>query len=201
MEKYEKNSAKKKEFSVVLNSMGYPAFWDFEFNYFKKPIKNLIPYSRISLPQLAEVVKSPRFKKTCEDLRKIKEESEQRAFKAKHFDYVCISGTFSKRESASLVMHSNLICIDLDKIDVPDVKAQLINNPETVMIFTSPSGTGLKWITQIDSKKYSHLEWYLGIEGYLLDKYNLKPDKACKDVCRACFVSYDPDVYLNPNFA
>lgn len=198
---YDKKATETTEHKVILNSTGYPAFWDFEFSYFKKPIKNLIPYSQISLPQVAEVVRSNRFKKPCEELRRIKGESEQRAYKALNFDYVCFSGTFFKRDSTSLISHSNLICIDLDKVDVQTVKAKLINDPETVMMFTSPSGNGLKWIVSINLRKYEHLKWFNGISRYLSDKYGLEADKACKDIARACFIGHDPELYFNPVFA
>ncbi len=69
------------------------------------------------------------------------------------------------------------------------------------MAFTSPSGNGIKWITEIDINKYDHETWFRGLSNFLKIEFNLQADPACKDVNRACFLSYDPDVYLNPKFA
>ena len=68
---------------------------------------------------------------------------------------------FSKRNDDSLIEHSSLLTIDFDHLEnLEELKQQLLNDEyfETEMLFTSPSGEGLKWIIRIDLSKVSHNE-------------------------------------------
>ncbi len=80
-------------------------------------------------------------------------------------------------------------------------RAKLIVDPETVMVFVSPGGNGLKWLVQIDPEQDTQANFYSEYSNYLLSEYGLKADRSGKDVARACFGSYDPSVYLNPSFS
>ncbi len=187
---------------IKINSFGYPAFWDHEFSYFKKPVRNLETYSNICLLRLADLIASDKFKPQCETLRSFTDSKQAREYKANNFDYVTPSGSFSKRNADSLISHSGLICIDLDGLEnLALAKTKLSVDPETVMLFTSPGGTGLKWITHIDTTVYDQETWYRGLSGYLKSEYNLDADPSCKDLARACFISHDTFLYLNPAFA
>ncbi len=60
-------------------------------------------------------------------------------------------------------------------------------------MFLSPSGNGLKLLFKIDPEL--HLASFKGIEKYLKETYDLSADPSGKDVSRACFISYDPDLH------
>ena len=174
-----------------------------KFSYFKAPIKNTTPLDTISLFDMYTFIRDVTFAHKTEELRAIADKKEAKQYKASNFDYVTFSGTFSKREDKSLIKHSGLMTIDLDELsNLEEVKQQLLNDEyfETELLFTSPSGDGLKWIVSIDLMKATHLDYFRGIENYLLIKYNLKVDKSGKDISRACFVPHDRNCYINPKY-
>ena len=174
-----------------------------KFSYFKAPIKNTTPLDSVSLFDMYTFIRDVTFAYKTEELRAIKDKKEAKQFKASHFDYVTFSGTFSKREDKSLIKHSGLLTIDLDELsNVEEVKQFLLNDEyfETELLFTSPSGDGLKWIVSIDLMKATHLEYFNGIANYLLKTYQLKVDASGKDVSRACFVPHDRNCYINPKY-
>ena len=173
------------------------------FSYFLKPIKNTHPSARFTLYDAYRYITGPDAREATEKLRIIKtiDIKEARTFKAEHFDYCTFSGVFDKRSDQALVSHSGLICLDFDHLDdLPSVRRKLLDDDyfETQLLFTSPSGDGLKWIVAIDLAKASHLDYFQGISNYLKCEYNLTTDPSGKDISRACFLPHDPDCYINP---
>ena len=127
--------------------------WYAHCSFFKAPVRNVFPAETLRLHQVFALITSDKYKKITEDLRAITDVKEARKFKANRFDYVTFSGTFEKRNDSNLLQHSNLLTIDFDHLDnLQELKTQLLNDEyfETEMLFTSPSGDGLKWIIRID---------------------------------------------------
>ncbi|MDD5862382.1 MAG: DUF3987 domain-containing protein [Prevotella sp.] len=123
-------------------------------------------------------------------------------FKKKYFDFVCFSGTFSRRKDDGLIRHSGLLCLDFDHVGGPtelaDLKEKLIHdtNFTTWLCFVSPSGTGLKWVIDIDVARADHQTWFLAVEEYVRETYGLEVDEKCGNVSRACFLPHDGDCYV-----
>ncbi|HEU0273181.1 MAG TPA: BT4734/BF3469 family protein [Candidatus Udaeobacter sp.] len=111
------------------------------------------------------------------------------------------SGRFTKRSNDALVEHSGLICADLDNLgdELPIVRAQLESSPYVWVIFLSPSGTGLKVIFRVPADVARHAGSFRAIEKHVMELTGKQIDQACKDVARLCFMSYDPDIYINDN--
>ena len=108
---------------------------------------------------------------------------------------IMFSGLFSKRSAEGLKAKSGLICADLDKVEnIEAVRVKIQRDPHALAVFVSPSGTGLKVLLRIDPER-SHLESFTATERYFLKTFGLELDKFCKDVCRLCFVSYDPKLF------
>jgi len=173
------------------------------FSYFRKPIKNVQPYKEVTLAEVYKVVKGAYFIKQTNHLRKLPDKKEARKYKAFHFDYVTFSGTFSKRGDQFLKKHSGLMALDFDHVpNLPFLKARLLADEyfETQMLFTSPSGDGLKWIVSIDLETDTHQNYFNAISNYVKHTYNLEVDASGKDISRACFLPYDPDAYLHPHY-
>ena len=110
-------------------------------------------------------------------------------------------GTFTERKSEALQQATGLFVVDLDKLgtQVADVKAAVMKDPHTVFAFVSPSGTGLKvgfYVPTIVDDA-SNKEAFTAIEAYFLSKHGEQIDKACKDIARLCYESYDADCYIN----
>ena len=87
-----------------------------------------------------------------------------------------------------------------DKLDT--VRKQLETDPTTFILFTSPSGNGLKQICEFDSDITDGEEFrrlYKRHASILEDRYGIKLDPKTHDPARACFLSYDPNIFVNTN--
>lgn len=169
-------------------------------SFFKAPVRNVFPAETMRLHQVFALITSDKYKRITEDLRAISDVKEARKFKANRFDYVTFSGTFEKRNDNNLLEHSNLLTIDFDHLDnLQELKTALLNDEyfETEMLFTSPSGDGLKWIIRIDVSEVTHSEYFTAVANYIKHTYNIEVDQSGKDVSRACFLPYDPTAFLH----
>lgn len=173
------------------------------FSFFSRPVTNNKPCAIINAREAYEMITSARYASQTRLLRAITDKDSARNYKARSFDYCCFSGTFSTRSAQGLINHSGFLTIDFDHIrNLYSLKSRLIENTsfKTVLAFTSPSGDGLKWIIEIDIGAYSHLTWFNSIFAYLRCNYKIEADKSGKDVSRCCFLPYDPEAYINPEF-
>lgn len=174
-----------------------------KFSYFKKPIKNTVPYCTLNLFDIYLLIKDVTNKQVTSSLRAIDDEKEAKLYKATNFDYVTFSGIFTARNEKSLTHHSTLLTIDLDDIqNIEETKSLLLNDEyfETELLFISPSGKGLKWIVKIDLEQDTHRNYFLAISNYLAKTYNLEVDPSGKDISRACFIGHDSEAFINPNY-
>lgn len=103
-------------------------------------------------------------------------------------------GIFSYRSNNGLIQSSGLMTIDIDKVDTEATKNKFKNEPWLFSMFTSPSGKGVKLLVKIpkveSDKEYK--EYYSAFESKFPEV-----DSSGKDISRACFFSYDPDIYIN----
>jgi len=171
-----------------------------QFSYFEPPISNTRPSGTMTLPQLYRRISSTELQQVTQQLRQQDSPAEARKFKASHFPYVTFGGRFEKRSDKHLLQPSGLMVIDLD--DVPEmaaVRKALIAEVdyETQLLFTSPSGRGLKWITSYLPQQISHLDYFRLLCSYLEAMYGLRPDESGKDISRACFISWDEDPFIH----
>ncbi|MGY5846622.1 BT4734/BF3469 family protein [Salegentibacter sp. HM20] len=169
------------------------------FSIFQAPIRNTIPAKEVTLPEVYRYIKGKALKQLTENYRKLSDPKERRKFKANHFHYVCFSGVFRKRSDDQLLQHSNLLCLDFDHLEnLPKTRHLLLKDKliKTCLLFTSPSGDGLKWIVKIDTDCATHRDYFNSISNYLKSTYNLTPDPSGKDISRACFLCHDPEAVL-----
>ena len=129
-------------------------------------------------------------------------------FKKLYFETATFNGIFSYRSARNLVTRSPFLVLDIDDLESTDearyVQSQLVGDPavETALCFVSPKGQGVKWVVRLpewaqspDFKTtFQKLQQYVGFE------YGIAVDKSGSDVCRACFLPYDKDCYINPKY-
>ena len=171
------------------------------FSFFRAPITSTVPYKSITLFDAYLYIIGGYAKKRTAELRAMKDKAQARRFKASSFDYCCFSGTFSKRTEASLIKHSGLMCIDFDHLsDIEGLRQQLLFDEyfDTQLMFRSPSGDGLKWIINVELSSLKHGIYFDAVANYIQQTYSIPIDKSGRDVCRACFLPYDPNAYINP---
>lgn len=137
----------------------------------------------------------------------------------KRLPAVAFSGHFVVRKADAISCHTLLLCGDLDGLtegQIREVDEWLRNDPHVVLLFLSPTGTGLKvvfllsgleqWLPmggELPQKDYAplansfHAAAYVAVERYMAERYKLTIDPQCKDSDRLCFLSHDPDCYWN----
>lgn len=133
------------------------------------------------------------------EIRKEKDKSKRNILK-KALPSICFSGEFSRRSDDAMEKHSGLICLDFDnfksKAEMKKVRDELCEDEFVFVLFTSPSGDGLKVLVKVPSVKEWHREHF-----YALSDYYVYPnfDKSCVNESRVCYISWDPDIYINEN--
>ena len=183
---------------MLLNEIDWP-----RFSFYFSPISNTKPYAQINLLQVYKLIRGNRYKPRTERLRAFTEPQEASKFKQSSFEYVTLSGVFSKRSDKALLNPSGLLVFDFDKVnDLALLRKTLLNDPNfvTEMLFISPSGKGLKWIIAVDLSQCTHQKWFEAVASYLDTIFEVKVDRSGKDISRACFLCHDPDVYINPDY-
>ena len=159
------------------------------FSYYKKPVTNVVSTKEITLIEVYNLIQGNEFATCTSTLRNIQDVKEARKYKAFNFDYVTFSGAFSKRNDKHLKKHSGLLTIDFDHIsNISNLKEELLKDKyfETELLFTSPSGDGLKWIIPIELTKVKHQDYFKAVANYIQHTYNLEVDGLGKDISRAC---------------
>ena len=171
------------------------------FSFFKSPIVSLTPYKTISIPDVYRYISGPYAQNRTRNLRSLADPKKAAEYKRSKFDYVTFSGVFQKRTDAELVEHSGLICFDFDHLEnLQEVRRILLADTyfETLLLFISPSGNGLKWVIGIDLQQASHELWFQAVSNHLQSTYQPDADPACRNVSRACFLPHDPECYIAP---
>jgi hypothetical protein len=111
-------------------------------------------------------------------------------------------GVFKQRKADALTDYSSLICLDIDNLDaetLPAVKEKIKGNEYTFLVFTSPSGNGLKVVVKVAGDADEHLANFLALQKYFEYHFSVKIDPSGKDVSRLCFLSHDPGFYCEYN--
>ena len=155
----------------------------------------------VHLYQIIEAIQQGRWKKQIEAFR-----NEPDKEKSKHlkFNLPCftISGTFMSRSALGINDYSYLVVADIDDLSPKELercKSLLTGDPHTLCYFESPS-KGLKVIFGVSTGPEHHRDYaFRTMKIYLEGLIGIKLDDSGKDISRLCFVSYDPDLYINPN--
>ena len=102
-------------------------------------------------------------------------------------------------KAADVLEHSGLLQIDVDHVDdVASLRDRIANDRHVVAAWISPSGMGVKAIMRIQPGVESHKATFKAATEYFREIYDVAIDEKCSDVGRLCFVSYDPDIIINP---
>lgn len=159
-------------------------------------IKSVSPLKDTDVFKVLEDIREGKYKKQIALIR-VETEKKVRNKLKEELHYVTFSGTFSTRANKNLKKFSGIACLDFD--DVEDIRDVVNADPYTFASFESPSGNGLKVLVKIPpvDNNEDYQDYYIKlIEHY--QKYE-KLDLGTKDLARACYVSYDPKLFLNNN--
>ncbi|MGM9737001.1 MAG: BT4734/BF3469 family protein [Candidatus Cryptobacteroides sp.] len=174
-----------------------------KFSFFKAPVTNKFSFKSITALDAYNYIKGPYAQNETKQLRSINDPKKARIYKASHFAYATFCGEFDERSNDKVKTISGLLCIDFDHVqNIESLFSNLLEDQyfETVLLFRSPSGDGLKWIIETTRSSLSHSDYFRAVASYIEQSYGIKPDASGKDIARACFLPYDPDAYINPNY-
>lgn len=110
------------------------------------------------------------------------------------------NGTFEHRSRKGCVIYSSFTALDFDHVkpeQEPKLKERLQSFACVYAYFRTPSGHGYKAIVLHDNcRKENHTDLY----GQLLEYFKVpEQDTSTSDLGRGNYLSYDPDLWLNPN--
>jgi hypothetical protein len=163
------------------------------------------PFRTTTVGTVLDAIRTGVYRAPIEHLRHRRLAQGQVAYKTakERLDAVTFGGTFApKRSKTTLVQHSSVVHGDLDHLDdLPALKQTLCADVHTAYCFVSPGGDGLKVGVCVEpvteNALYRHA-WQTVAE-YFQRQHGVTWDPSGKDVCRLCFVSWDPGLYLNPD--
>lgn len=136
-----------------------------------------------------------------------KKRREMKKAKLPAFMASCMADTRSKDVPYEQrnIQPTNLVQCDIDDFEseagLQGCLNKLIQMPSLYFAYRSPSGNGLKAIFRVEGggtiKKHEHAWLSLAREVERVTGRDM--DKATKDLCRPCYICYDPNIYVNPN--
>lgn len=146
--------------------------------------------NRIKNGDSIELINRIRAAKTSQEADKLK----------KGLPCILFNGTFSERNSNSLINHSGLMVVDFDKYPSNEEMIEhfetLKQNNHFLLLFISPSGNGIKGVVKVSNEldKNSHPKVFTQFQ----DDFNFDYwDESNSNIDRVCFESYDPNIYVN----
>lgn len=182
------------------------------FSYFTGPITHTQPRAAITVQQLHAVITNPP-NYLREQVSAARTEYETNGKSEKYtvlktgLDYFTVGGIFTRRRDNALVVASGLLVLDFDQLNgqIGEAQAALLADtalaPALALLFTSPSGDGLKVVLAADPN-YSRLTNYERLARYLAGHYGwgITLDMKTAEISRACFLSCDPTAWLAPHY-
>ena len=192
---------------MILNRLKTESFLDREFSLVRN-IKAKFSAETVSLREFIERIQTGTWKNNILLLRKDRVSNSEKAKTNKsNLPAAKFHGVFSGHRAIHLMNCSGLICLDFDDVGggeaIDSLKASVSKDPSVVCAFVSPSGEGLKVVIVSGAESVDeHKECWNAAKdvftGYLDPQSSAKLDsKPSSTISGNCFVSYDPNIYLN----
>ena len=180
-----------KECTVLGSGTGYISLLDDESKYVQ---------TEATLADILDLGK--KWKNYIDILRALPYHSEEQLRLKKYFPCWMTCGKFkqSNVKNDGIYEYSNLLAIDIDKIENPNVdmdwlKKEIFNMKSVVLVMESISGCGIYAIFLIEDGK-SVSDYCRYMEKLFRTKYNIEIDKKCYNVGRKRFISYDDNMLI-----
>jgi len=154
---------------------------------------------------ILDEIKTGKFKREIDSIRNLLKKGQKEnasILKSKLLAFT-VSGNFkNERKAKSIISYSKLLILDIDKLsesqlDITLKTIKLVHY--TYAAFISPSGNGIKVVVKVDSDLIHHKKAFDQVVEHYDKSLNIEIDISGSDVSRLCFVSFDPDCYINTN--
>ena len=138
---------------------------------------------------------------TTQKIQSEPDHTKQNRMKYELLPVAMFNGTFSYKNDQSIKEYSSFTAIDLDnfssKTDMNIAKMMLMKDSCVYVIYTTPSGRGLKAIIIHDNLVTDyHGELYEQLQAKFQSSVL---DTSVSDLSRGNYICYDPDIYINYN--
>lgn len=142
------------------------------------------------------------------DMLSTTKNKQQQEYKALNFEAVSFAGRFSYRNAKSIVEPTPFMTLDVDHLGsterAREVQQIFIADQkvETALCFLSPRQEGIKWVIRVpewcDAPTFRD-RFFLMVD-YVGFEYGITVDADGSDICRTCYLSYDPLCYCHPRY-
>ena len=150
------------------------------------------------LVKVLNAIKEGRFDKEITKLREADSEEEKGRIKNSLLAFTPSVELNTGRKFAEGDSYSSIIHLDYDKLDdVPGALKKIKALEYTYSCFISPSGNGIKVFVRVSNQVEQHKDAFNTLKSYYDKAVGVESDKSIKDLCRLCYVSSDPELYLN----
>lgn len=161
---------------------------------FFKSIKSTSPQHNKDVGYILDRIREGKSRKQVEELRFEPDKDKKKELKAS-LPLVCFNGEFVKRAKNFLKKPSGLMILDFDHLEnVVEYKKNLIKDNRIFACWVSPSGNGLKALIRIPLVEND--EEFKAVFNQVKKEFKDIDSVGC-DISRACFESYDPEIYVN----
>lgn len=161
--------------------------------------KTKVPQEPLPVLQILDLIRTGKWEKRITELRKL-EGKEFTEYKLR-LPAFTVSGVFDRHHDSGFLEHSGLFQLDIDGKGNPSLEYQTLwrlacKCPHTYGAFRSPSGRGVKLLMRCMADRDFHsgsvvaaMDWF--------EERGITVDRTVKALSQMCFVSWDPDLYLN----
>ena len=162
-------------------------------------VKNPINYNLDDILEMIRTGTEFDLKKKVQDVRNAKDKDEKDSMKIR-IPAGTVNGIFESKNKNCLLVYSSYTALDFDHIppeNMQDFIDSLKKSPHVYAGFKTPSGEGYKAIILHDNlEPLYHDDLY----EQLLEYYNCEvKDTSTRDLARGNYLSYDPDLWINPD--
>lgn len=168
-----------------------------------KEHQGLIDYTQVNMT-LYDIlyVLSNKYKEGILKLRKLEYHSDIQKKNKEEYPTWFVGGIFpfNKQYDRDILEYSNIMCVDIDKIDNMDIdidtiSKQLFELPYVFFISKSLTGQGIYVLLLVEDGRYTP-EYYTYFAKLLKQKYNVNVDLKCTNIGRKRFISYDDNMMI-----
>lgn len=141
-----------------------------------------------------------RYSHKIEELRKMEYHSKQQQLFKEKFPCWFVGGTFpfNQTEDKDIITYSNILAIDIDKIentdiDLNSIRKSIFDLPYVFAVLKSISGEGYYALILVEDGKYTK-EYYEYLASLWNKKFGINIDEKCTNIGRKRFLSYEEDI-------
>ena len=181
-----------------------------EGNYEVQITKSLFnpKFQKKELYDVVEMIEKGAFEAPISKLRSLEKGSEQYDHIKVNLPVIYPSCEFKSNSTRDeeIANYHPIVQLDYDGIEdeyqLETYKQIISNKPFTQTCFISPSGKGLKVFVKVNytiSNKEDYVRAFNAVRKHYDDALTFNSDEVIHNPNRACFLSYDPEVYFNCN--